>query len=76
MKHLKFWCQLGLCSGIIPGNFVFLDTHIFVLLQLLDQALANPDQAKFLCREVIDQYRGFGGVSTVKQIKFDDDKII
>ena len=31
-------------------------------LKLLDAALNNPEQARFLNRELIDQYRGFGGV--------------
>ena len=30
--------------------------------QLLDQALANPDQVRFLVPEVIQRFRGFGGV--------------
>ena len=34
-----------------------------ILFQLLDAALANPEQAQFLVREQIDQLRGFGGVS-------------
>jgi Xaa-Pro dipeptidase len=29
---------------------------------LLDRALANPDQAKFMNASVIDRFRGFGGV--------------
>ncbi|KAL4234605.1 hypothetical protein ACF0H5_006246 [Mactra antiquata] len=39
---------------IEPGIY-FIDT-------LLDQAYANPDQSRFMCREVIETYRGFGGV--------------
>jgi hypothetical protein len=54
-----------------------------VIFQLLDAAFNNPDQAQFMCREVIDQYRGFGGVmslcfmeeSNMKVIQFSNAKI-
>lgn len=39
-----------------------IEPGIYFIKVLLDQAFANPDQARFLCREVINQYRGFGGV--------------
>jgi len=39
-------------------------------LQLLDKALNDPELSPFLNREVIDEYRGFGGV------RIEDDIII
>ena len=35
-----------------------------LLLQLIEAAYANPEQAKFMNKEKIEQYRGMGGVST------------
>lgn len=40
------------------------------LLQLLNQALANPEQARFLVPEAIARFRGFGGV------RIEDDIVI
>lgn len=40
------------------------------LLQLLDAALADPDQAKFLVAEQLQRFRGFGGV------RIEDDVLI
>lgn len=36
----------------------------------MDAAYANPEQAKFLVTDVIDRFRGFGGV------RIEDDVII
>lgn len=33
-----------------------------LLLQLLDAALADPNQSKFLVQEQLQRFRGFGGV--------------
>jgi Xaa-Pro dipeptidase len=32
------------------------------LLQLLDTVLKNPEQSKFIVREVMQRFRNFGGV--------------
>ncbi|CAG2200027.1 PEPD [Mytilus edulis] len=40
-----------------------IEPGIYFIDVLLDAALNNPEQAKFLVREKIDSYRGFGGVS-------------
>jgi len=39
----------------------------------LDQALANPEQSRFLVPEMINQYRGFGGVRIEDDIVITDD---
>lgn len=39
-------------------------------LQLLDAALADPDQSKFFVREQLQRFRGFGGV------RIEDDVLI
>ena len=33
------------------------------VFQLLDDALANPAQSKFLVKDKLETFRGFGGVS-------------
>ena len=38
--------------------------------QLLDNGLANPDQAKFINKDVLERFRGFGGV------RIEDDVIV
>lgn len=43
---------------------------LVLCVQLLDKALANPKQAKFLVRQVIERFRNFGGV------RIEDDVII
>jgi len=42
----------------------------YFINHLLDKALANPDQAKFLVKSKIDEFRGTGGV------RIEDDVVI
>ncbi|XP_052230326.1 xaa-Pro dipeptidase-like isoform X2 [Dreissena polymorpha] len=50
-----------------------IEPGIYFINVLLDQALSNPDHAKFMCREVIDQYREFGGVRIEDDIAVTED---
>ncbi|WAR13342.1 PEPD-like protein [Mya arenaria] len=52
---------------------ITIEPGIYFINTLLDQALANPDQARFMCREVVDTYRGFGGVRIEDDIAVTED---
>ena len=43
---------------------------LWISLQLLNAAFADEKQSKFLVKEVIDRFRGFGGV------RIEDDVIV
>ncbi|XP_053401005.1 xaa-Pro dipeptidase-like isoform X2 [Mercenaria mercenaria] len=50
-----------------------IEPGLYFINVLLDQALANPEQARFMCQEVIEQYRGFGGVRIEDDIAVTED---
>lgn len=50
-----------------------IEPGIYFIDVLLDAALNNPEQSKFLVRELVDQYRGFGGVRIEDDIAITED---
>ncbi|KAK3086899.1 hypothetical protein FSP39_025174 [Pinctada imbricata] len=50
-----------------------IEPGVYFIDVLLDAALKNPEQACFLNRELIDQYRGFGGVRIEDDIAVTED---
>ena len=50
-----------------------IEPGVYFIDVLLDAALNNPEQAKFLVRERVDNYRGFGGVRIEDDIAVTED---
>ena len=48
----------------LPTLYVSLRRQLSLFPQLIEAAYANPDQAKFMNKDKIEQFRGMGGVST------------
>ncbi|KAK6184786.1 hypothetical protein SNE40_007181 [Patella caerulea] len=50
-----------------------IEPGLYFIDALIDRALANPDQARFINRDLLNQYRGFGGVRIEDDIVITDD---
>ncbi|KAG8193287.1 hypothetical protein JTE90_003774 [Oedothorax gibbosus] len=47
---------------LAPGMVLTIEPGIYFIDYLLDEAMNDPNQSQFLVRDVIEQYRNFGGV--------------
>ena len=47
---------------LVAGMVITVEPGCYFIEHLLQAALANPNQAQFLNREVLQRFRGFGGV--------------
>lgn len=47
-----------------PGMVLTIEPGIYFIQPLLEQALRDPAQACFINSDVLQRFRGFGGVST------------
>lgn len=62
--------SLRFARDLKAGMYVTIEPGCYFIDRLLDQALANPEQSKFLVIENLERFRGFGG------IRIEDDVLI
>eukprot|EP00051_Salpingoeca_urceolata_P026513 m.477614 g.477614 ORF g.477614 m.477614 type:complete len:503 (-) comp20885_c0_seq1:124-1632(-) len=55
-------CKLRIGRDLQEGMVVTVEPGIYFIDMLLDQALADPEKAKFINKELLAEHRGFGGV--------------
>lgn len=65
--------SLRTAREVKPRMVLTIEPGVYFIDVLLDAALRDPQQSQFMCREVIDQYRGFGGVRIEDDIAVTDD---
>lgn len=64
--HSSLRCGRDLADGMA----ITVEPGIYFIDHLLNQALANPDVAKFFVEKVLARFRGFGGV------RLEDDVVV
>uniref|UniRef100_K1PLN4 Xaa-Pro dipeptidase n=1 Tax=Magallana gigas TaxID=29159 RepID=K1PLN4_MAGGI len=65
--------SLRTAREVKPRMVLTIEPGVYFIDVLLDAALRDPQQSQFMCREVIDQYRGFGGVRIEDDVAVTDD---
>jgi len=69
-QTLAGFSNLRCCLELEPNMVLTVEPGIYFNDYSLDQALANPDQAKFINTEMLERFRGFGG------IRLEDDVLV
>lgn len=62
--------NLRCVRDLAPGMVITVEPGIYFINHLVDSAFKNPDLARFLVKEEIDRFRGFGGV------RLEDDLVV
>ena len=57
------------------GNFITVEPGIYFIDMLMDEALNSPVLSKYINKEELEKYRGFGGVRIEDDVMIEDDYV-